>query len=60
MRESAESIMYLLVSYKANGTRNDWGNLLGEEDYRRLGEIARDHAVEHCEGRRYALLEGFV
>jgi len=43
MRESAESIMYLLVSYKANGTM----------------KIVMDYAVEHCEGRRYALPEGF-
>ena len=38
--------------------REDWGNLLAEDDYRRLGEIAREYAVEHCGGRRYALLEG--
>jgi acetoin utilization deacetylase AcuC-like enzyme len=48
----------LAISAGFDRGRNDWGNLLGEEDYRRLGEISRDYAVEHCEGRRYALLEG--
>jgi acetoin utilization deacetylase AcuC-like enzyme len=38
--------------------RDDWGDLLGEEHYRQLGEIVKNYAVEHCQGRRYALLEG--
>jgi acetoin utilization deacetylase AcuC-like enzyme len=48
----------LAVSAGFDRGRNDWGDLLGEEDYRRLGKIAGEYAVEHCKGRRYALLEG--
>ena len=48
----------LAISAGFDRGKKDWGDLLGEDDYRRLGEIARDYAVEHCEGRRYALLEG--
>lgn len=48
----------LAVSAGFDRGKADWGDLLGEGDYRRLGEIARDYAVAHCGGRRYALLEG--
>lgn len=48
----------LAISAGFDRGRQDWGDLLGENDYRRLGEIARDYAVEYCGGRRYALLEG--
>lgn len=48
----------LAVSAGFDRGRQDWGDLLDEGDYRRLGEITRDYAAEHCAGRRYALLEG--
>jgi acetoin utilization deacetylase AcuC-like enzyme len=48
----------LAVSAGFDRGKDDWGDLLDESDYRRLGEITRDYAVEHCGGRRYALLEG--
>jgi acetoin utilization deacetylase AcuC-like enzyme len=35
----------------------DWGGLLGIEDYRKIGIAIRDGA-ESCGGRRFALLEG--
>lgn len=48
----------LAVSAGFDRGRQDWGNLLDERDFRRLGEIAKDHALRSCQGRRYALLEG--
>ena len=48
----------LAVSAGFDRGKEDWGDLLGAEDYRRLGETCRDYSVEHCRGRRYALLEG--
>lgn len=48
----------LAVSAGFDRGRSDWGNLLGEEDYRALGALLKEYAQEHCGGRRYALLEG--
>jgi acetoin utilization deacetylase AcuC-like enzyme len=48
----------LAVSAGFDRGKADWGDLLGAEDYRRIGEIARDYAAQHCQGRRYAVLEG--
>ena len=48
----------LAVSAGFDRGKQDWGNLLGEDDYRRLGEIAAVYAEKHCRGRRYAVLEG--
>ncbi len=48
----------LAVSAGFDRGRSDWGNLLGEEDYRALGALLKEYALAHCEGRRYALLEG--
>lgn len=56
--EAAGERDILAVSAGFDRGRQDWGDLLGENDYRKLGEIARDYALERCHGRRYALLEG--
>lgn len=36
----------------------DWGGTLKTEDYRRIGQIAKNYARENCKGRRFAVLEG--
>lgn len=38
--------------------RQDWGGTLTTEDYRTIGRAVRDHAMAHCEGRYFAVLEG--
>jgi acetoin utilization deacetylase AcuC-like enzyme len=37
---------------------NDWGKLLRPEAYNKIGELMKTFSIKHCEGRRYALLEG--
>jgi acetoin utilization deacetylase AcuC-like enzyme len=37
---------------------NDWGGLLTQDDYARIGELVKDAAQTHSNGRRFALLEG--
>jgi len=36
----------------------DWGHNLSTEAYRHIGSLLRSAAEKHCQGRRYALLEG--
>jgi len=36
----------------------DWGGVLTTEDYRTIGELVKEAALDKCEGRRFALLEG--
>ncbi|GAB4328797.1 MAG: hypothetical protein Kow0069_36070 [Promethearchaeota archaeon] len=36
----------------------DWGRLLGERAYERLGRLLRDYAEDRADGRRFAVLEG--
>ena len=36
----------------------DWGKLLTFEDYKTIGQIAKEAAENICQGRRFALLEG--
>ena len=36
----------------------DWGNLLSEEAYQKIGLLMKDFSLKRCKGRRYALLEG--
>lgn len=36
----------------------DWGGVLTTEDYRTIGELVKESALDKCEGRRFALLEG--
>jgi acetoin utilization deacetylase AcuC-like enzyme len=48
----------LAVSAGFDRGKHDWGNLLGEDDYRTMGGLLKDYAAAQCGGRRYALLEG--
>ncbi len=57
-RPIASSVTEDAISAGFDRGLDDWGNLLGRDDYRTLGEIARNYAAEHCQGKRYALLEG--
>ncbi|MHA1225879.1 MAG: histone deacetylase family protein [Candidatus Hodarchaeales archaeon] len=36
----------------------DWGRLLTTEDYRSIGSIIKSWSHEHCQDRRFAVLEG--
>ncbi len=36
----------------------DWGGKLTTEDYHKLGEQVKEFAIEECEGKRFAILEG--
>ncbi len=36
----------------------DWGNLLSESAYKKIGQLMKNFSLERCERRRYALLEG--
>lgn len=37
---------------------DDWGGLLTTEDYRSIGELAKEFSERVCSGRRYGVLEG--
>jgi acetoin utilization deacetylase AcuC-like enzyme len=36
----------------------DWGGSLRDSDYQKIGALLREFARSHCEGRRFAVLEG--
>jgi acetoin utilization deacetylase AcuC-like enzyme len=36
----------------------DWGGLLKTEDYFTIGKWAKEASLKHCQGRRFAVLEG--
>jgi acetoin utilization deacetylase AcuC-like enzyme len=36
----------------------DWGRLLTTDDYRTIGQAVKQYSLEHCSGRRFAVLEG--
>jgi len=36
----------------------DWGRLLTTDDYRTIGSAVKKYSLEHCSGRRFAVLEG--
>ena len=36
----------------------DWGHKLSTAAYRKIGKMMKDFSEKHCQGRRYALLEG--
>lgn len=36
----------------------DWGGVLTTEDYQTIGELVKEAALDKCDGRRFALLEG--
>jgi acetoin utilization deacetylase AcuC-like enzyme len=36
----------------------DWGGLLKTGDYLTIGKWAKEASLEHCQGRRFGVLEG--
>ncbi len=48
----------IAVSAGFDRHKDDWGGLLETDDYREIGRIVKENAVEKCEGRRFAVLEG--
>ncbi len=49
-----------LVAVSAGFDRgvNDWGGMLSEEDYEKIGSLLGNFAQKHCNGRLFAVLEG--
>lgn len=51
---------YEIIALSAGFDRHeeDWGGLLKTEDYLSIGRWAKEFSLEHCEGRRFGVLEG--
>jgi len=51
---------YDIIAISAGFDRHeeDWGGLLKTEDYFTIGKWAREASFEHCQGRRFGVLEG--
>jgi len=51
---------YDIVAISAGFDRHeeDWGGLLKTEDYLTIGKVAKEASLEHCQGRRFGVLEG--
>lgn len=54
----SEGYDILAISAGFDRHEEDWGGLLSTEDYFKIGQWAKAFSQEHCEGRRFALLEG--
>ncbi len=52
------SYSILAVSAGFDRHNEDWGKLLSTDDYRTIGELAKEAALKNCKGRRFAVLEG--
>jgi acetoin utilization deacetylase AcuC-like enzyme len=54
------ALPYDIIGISAGFDRyvKDWGSTLETEDYQAIGKMVKDFSVEHCGGRRFALLEG--
>ncbi|MCX7913196.1 MAG: hypothetical protein N2511_01280 [Thermodesulfovibrionales bacterium] len=37
---------------------DDWGGMLTTEDYKTIGKLLKEFALEKCQGRRFGVLEG--
>lgn len=48
----------LAISAGFDRHEEDWGGLLSTEDYFTIGQYAKAFSQKHCQGRRFALLEG--
>ncbi len=50
----------IIVAISAGFDRHeeDWGGLLKTEDYFTIGKSAKEASLEHCQGRRFGVLEG--
>jgi acetoin utilization deacetylase AcuC-like enzyme len=51
---------YDIIAISAGFDRHeeDWGGLLKTEDYFTIGKWAKEASFEHCQGRRFGVLEG--
>jgi acetoin utilization deacetylase AcuC-like enzyme len=51
---------YDIIGLSAGFDRHeeDWGGLLKTEDYYSIGTWAKEYSLEHCQGRRFGVLEG--
>jgi len=51
---------YDIIAISAGFDRHeeDWGGLLKTEDYSTIGKWAKEASLEHCQGRRFGVLEG--
>jgi acetoin utilization deacetylase AcuC-like enzyme len=51
---------YDIIAISAGFDRHeeDWGGLLNTEDYFTIGKWAKEFSREHCQGRRFGVLEG--
>lgn len=51
---------YDLVAVSAGFDRHedDWGGMLTTEDYLSIGRWTKEFSIEHCQGRRFGVLEG--
>jgi len=51
---------YDIIGVSAGFDRHeeDWGGLLKTEDYFMIGKWAKEASIEHCQGRRFGVLEG--
>jgi acetoin utilization deacetylase AcuC-like enzyme len=51
---------YEIIAISAGFDRHekDWGGLLKTEDYLSIGRWVKEFSLEHCQGRRFGVLEG--
>jgi acetoin utilization deacetylase AcuC-like enzyme len=51
---------YDIIAVSAGFDRHeeDWGGMLTTEDYRCIGKWAKEFSLQHCQGRRFGVLEG--
>jgi acetoin utilization deacetylase AcuC-like enzyme len=51
---------YSILAISAGFDRHvqDWGRLLTTDDYRTIGRLSKEASEQHCQGRRFAVLEG--
>ncbi len=60
VKKALESTIYNLVGVSAGFDNyiEDWGRLLTNDDFRKIGQAIRDASEKICGGRRFAVLEG--
>jgi acetoin utilization deacetylase AcuC-like enzyme len=56
--QAAKEYDILAVSAGFDRHEEDWGGLLKTEDYFKIGQWVMESSLEHCQGRRMAVLEG--
>lgn len=53
-----EGFDVLALSAGFDRHEQDWGGMLKTEDYHTIGTMIKEFAESHCQGRRFAVLEG--